>query len=102
MSALDETTGSTLSREMVEFQTGVVRGGYSGYGCGCNPSYGQSCPDCDGTNLRKQARIPEALPPCMTPGYDPAAHQRIYERWAAGWRARLGIPTPTDDEGDVA
>lgn len=39
--------------------------GYTGLGCPCDPTRGQSCSRCDGTEWWKSARIPETAPPCM-------------------------------------
>jgi hypothetical protein len=44
-----------------------------GRGSTCTHVAPDACPDCDGSNPWKSARIPETLPPCMTPDYDEKA-----------------------------
>lgn len=47
------------------------------YRCGCNPSYGQSCLGCDGSDAergessahRRERESREAIPPCLLPAH---------------------------------
>ena len=69
----------------------AVRGGI-GYRCGCLPSYGESCPRCDGTGadeweVRKAHRAPAGR------------RMSTAELWALIEACR---PTHTDTPGDAA
>lgn len=70
--------------------------GYTGLGCSCDPTRGQSCRTCAD---KPSGRVREMEPPSEV---ERVSRQRHYERWAAEWRARLGIPATPNTTGDVA